>query len=131
MSTGWNDLNLSPYSSSSPARQSIRWRHSGEPYRDSSSETPSRSETFSSPYFSAVFFSVPTALALANGVGSKATRPSFSNSSSAFSHASVASDGTSSGSSPKNEVSAVLAYSGYPETAPDLTALWATVSEPR
>ncbi|MDX6622909.1 MAG: hypothetical protein QOE75_841 [Solirubrobacterales bacterium] len=39
MSTGWNDLNLSPYSSSSPARQSIRWRHSGEPYRDSFFET--------------------------------------------------------------------------------------------
>ena len=33
MSTGWKDLNFSPYSFSSPARQSIRWRHSGEPYR--------------------------------------------------------------------------------------------------
>ena len=63
-------------------------------------------------YFSAVLFSRPTALALANGVGSNAWRPSFSNSAFAFSQASVASDGTSSGSRPKNEVSAVDAYSG-------------------
>src|ERR1700710_585588 len=112
MSTGWNDLNFRPYSSSSPARQSIRWRHSGDPYRESSSETPSRSEMVFRSYFSAVVLSSPTALALANGVGSKAVRPSFSNSSFDFSHASVASEGTSSGSRPKNEVRAVLAYSG-------------------
>ncbi len=85
MSTGWKDLNFSPYSFSSPARQSIRWRHSGEPYSDSFSETPSRSEMSSRPYFSAVFFRVPTALALANGVGGNAVRPSFSNSALAFS----------------------------------------------
>ena len=50
---------------------------------------------------------MPTAFASANGVGGKATRPSFANSAFAFSYASVASDGIFSGFDAKNEVSAV------------------------
>ena len=75
----------------------MRWRHSVVPYRVRSSETPSRSEIVATPSSSAVSVRSPTALALVNGVGGKATRPSASSSAFASSYASVASPGTSSG----------------------------------
>jgi len=93
MSTGLNSLNFSrtvfrgrPGSRSAAAL--------GRPVELSFSLTPSRSEIVFRSYFSAVDLSRPTALALANGVGSNASRPSFSNSALAFSQASVASAGT-------------------------------------
>ncbi len=64
------------------------------------------------PSWSARFFSMPTAFALVNGVGANATRPSFAKSLCAWSTASLASVGMSSGFTLKNEVSAVLVYSG-------------------
>ncbi len=73
---------------------------------------PFRSEMSFSPSFWAVDFNAPTALALAKGVGGNACTFSFLKSALACAYAASALAGTFSGSTPKNEVSAVLAYSG-------------------
>ncbi len=98
--------------SSSPTRQSTRWRHSGDPYRVRFCDSPSRSEIVLTPRSSAVDVSSPTAFALENGVGGYAVRPLSSNSVCESSNACCAFAGTSSGGVLKNEVSAVDVYSG-------------------
>ena len=82
------------------------------------------------PSSSAFALVSPTAFALRTEP-ERTTRPSFSNSAAAWSAASWGSAGTSSGAAPKNDVSAVPVYSGYPLISPAFRASIATCSEPR
>ena len=74
---------------------------------------------------------MPTAFALVKGVGAYATSPSCAKSSCASLTACSGSFGMSCGCTSKNDVSAVLVYSGYPSMSPLFSARRAICSSPR